>query len=106
MAWASSDWPLPSTPAMPRISPWRTEKEMSSTARFAVLVEHCQALTSKAGPRGRPAPLSTVAAPARPTIMSQLLLGHLGGGGAGPRGPADHGDPVGDGLDLFELVGD
>ena len=66
----NSVWPLPCTPAMPRISPARTLKETPSTAtrpRSSSTRRSSTRSTSSPGWAGR---LSTVSNTSRPTIMA------------------------------------
>ena len=109
IASTSSVCPLPCTPAMPSTSPARTSRSTPSTARMpAVVVDHDQAGDLRAPSRpARPGSSSTSRLTLRPTISaaSSSSRGVGVGGADGPAAP-DHRDPVGDGLDLAQLVGD
>ena len=60
----SSVWPLPSTPAIPTISPARTSKDTSAHGReVAVVVHHAAFSTRSSGSAGFGGVLSTAAAP-------------------------------------------
>ena len=64
----SSVWPLPWTPATPRISPARTWKDTSRTDFSPRSPRHAQALTSSTTRRAAPAVLLTRSWTDRPTI--------------------------------------
>ena len=109
IASTSSSWPLPATPAMPRISPARTSKSTpwttswprSSLTRRPVDVEHglgrvdSPRSTVELRPRGRPS-----ARPGRPRSS------RTGCRCADDLAAPDDGDPVGDLEHLVQLVAD
>ena len=103
----SSVCPLPCTPATPSTSPARTTRSTPSTARMprsSSTIRPAIFSTSRPGSAG-------VFSTSRLTDAAdhqrgQLVLRGVRGGGADRAAAPDHGDPVGDGLDLFELVGD
>src|SRR5215211_3636206 len=64
----SSVWPLPSTPAMPTISPARTWKETSCTASSSRSSSTVSPSTSSSTSAGVPGVLSTRSSTSRPTI--------------------------------------
>ena len=104
----SSDWPLPATPAMPRISPARTSKltDFSRSTPLSSVSERFS--TASATAPGFASPFSTRSSTRRPTISSASSAGlvsavverlhHLAA--------AHDADRVGHRHDLAQLVGD
>ena len=105
---SSSDWPLPATPAMPRISPARTWNDTplsrstplsSVTRRFST--------SSTIGPGWRGLLVDAQQHLAADHQLGQLLGAGLGGlDGRGHLAAAHDADGVGDLHDLAQLVGD
>ena len=105
---SSSDWPLPATPAMPRISPARSSKLTPltrGTPRRSLTSRSCTA--SRTSP-GRAGALVTFRETARPTMLSASARsrGFTRRGLVHDRALAHDRDAVGHGHDLAELVGD
>ena len=121
----SSVWPLPLTPATPTISPGATLIDTSSRRRTpstsSVTSRTSSTADSADGPRRNPTrpPGASTVAPTAGAIAASADIGvsdHQIGEPAGvePAGrlrrhdaaPPQHGDAVGDGDDLAQLVGD
>ena len=103
IASASSRWPLPSTPAMPTISPARTSRSTPFELAAARSPSTCRTGS----------PISTLGFSSRnrtgrPTIISASLALVVPAGSASPdhAAPPQHRDAVGDVEDLVELVAD
>ena len=104
----SSVWPLPSTPAMPTISPPRTSKETSLHLRDLAVVDDRQALDleQRLG-RRRVALVDPEQHLAADHQARQPFLGRARGGqGLDLLAAPEHGDPVGDLGHLVQLVAD
>ncbi len=69
IAWVSSVWPLPWTPAMQTTSPLRTSRSTLSTTAWPVSERTVRPRTSRTTSFGAAAALSTFRLTARPTIM-------------------------------------
>ena len=101
-------WPLPSTPAMPRISPARTSSDTPRRPAAAVVV-HAQVVDASTTPPGAPAPspgrASTCAADHH---LAPAARGVASRGVVVPTSlpAAQDADPVGDREHLAQLVGD
>ena len=67
---SSSLWPLPATPAMPTISPARTENETSRTRGAPLGPRTLKRSTASSSRPGRAGPFSTRSSTRRPTISS------------------------------------
>ena len=105
---SSSDWPLPATPAMPRISPARTVKLTAFSRATPLVVDEVEAVDLEHHRPG--AGRGLLDAEQDPPTDHQLgELGRAGlGGGERPHhlAPAHDADLVGHRHDLAQLVGD
>ena len=80
IASTSSSWPLPATPAMPRISPARTSKLDAVDDLVAAIVVDVQVLDARTGSPGWLSPRSTVSCDlAADHQLRQVVLVRLGG---------------------------
>ena len=68
MTWASSLWPLPATPAMPRISPERTSSETPRKAGSSLSFSAWTSRTERTTGPGRNGVRSRTSSTSRPTI--------------------------------------
>ena len=107
MTSASSDWPLPATPAMPTISPpGRRARRPRSAGRPRSL----SAVTSRTASTTCPAPAASARRPRarrdRPSAGPGRRRSRPARGRGGHLAAAHDRDPVGDGEDLAELVAD
>ena len=104
----SSVWPLPSTPAIPTISPARTSNETPRTALELAVVEHVEVLDVEQRLLGLGGRLLDAEEHVAPDHQPRQLC--LGGTRGGQRldllAAPEHGDPVGDLEHLVQLVAD
>ena len=104
----SSSWPLPATPAMPRISPARTSKLTPLTTCWPRSSATLRSATTSVGSPGCDSPRSTTSWTSRPTISAARSSSSRLGRDPRPDDLAapDDRDPVGDLEDLVQLVAD